>query len=133
MSIRRRIYLSFSLLVSLFVLNGVITIITLNKINNRSTYLSQVVDPSLQTIDDLKKMILESKMYTTNWVFLRSNQEDKKLLVKLHNQDYQVLKSRFNFYTSKWVHKKALDSLDNIFRGFEQLLAIEKEIMGSLL
>jgi CHASE3 domain sensor protein len=65
-SIKRRIYLSFSLLVCLFVLNGIFTIITINKNNKLSARLSKVIDPSLQTLDDFKKLMLESKMYATN-------------------------------------------------------------------
>ena len=29
-------------------------------------------------------------MYTTNWVFLRSKQEDKELLKKMHQTDYTL-------------------------------------------
>src|SRR6185295_1944746 len=93
-TIKKRIYWSFLLLVSLFVVNGVITIIILNINKKSSATLSKVIDPSLQAMDDLKKMMLESKMYATNWVFLRYKQEDKESLKKLHNSDYQELKKR---------------------------------------
>src|ERR1700722_12444126 len=106
-TIRKKIYWSFSVLVSLFVINGAITIITLGNNKKSSSNLSNVIDPSLQAMDDFKKMMLESKMYTTNWVFLRYKQEEKDSL--------------------KWV-----DSLNNIYTGFEQLLRIERGIMGSL-
>ena len=99
-SIKRRIHLSFALLVSLFVINGVIAIVTLNKIKGLSTRLSTVVDPSLHAMDDFNKMMIESKMYTTNWVFLRSKQEDKDLLKKLHDSGYHALKARLKEYTS---------------------------------
>lgn len=131
-SIKRRIYLSFSLLVCLFVLNGIFTNITLNKNNKLSARLSKVIDPSLQSTDNFKKMMLESKMYITNWVFLRSKQEDKDLLEKLHDSDYQVLKSRLNIYSSQWVNKNWVDSLNKVYAGFEKLLTIEKSIMISL-
>jgi signal transduction histidine kinase len=114
------------------VINGFITVITLNKIKNLSNRLSQVVNPSLQALDDFKKMMIESKMYTTNWVFLRSKQEDKDLLKKLHDSDYKALKARINSYTGQWKNKNWVDSLDKVYAGFEQLLAIEKDIMGSL-
>ena len=131
-SIQRRIYLSFSLLVCVFVLNGVITIFTINNNKKFSARLSKVVEPSLQSLKDLEKTMLESKMYSTNWVFLRSNQEDKKLLKRLHDSDYVALKSRISTYASYWVNKNWVDSLNKVFDDFEKLLAIEKNIMSSL-
>jgi CHASE3 domain sensor protein len=88
-TIKKRIYRSFSLLVSLFVINGAITVITLYNSKKASSSLSEVIDPSLQALDDFKKMMLESKMYATNWVFLRYKQEDKELLKKIHNPEYR--------------------------------------------
>lgn len=131
-TIRKRISWSFFLLVSLFVINGVITIITLNNNKKSSAHLSEIIDPSLQAMDDFKKMMLESKMYTTNWVFLRYNQEDKELLRKLHRQDYGELKVRINSYAGGWANKTWADSLKRLYAGFDQLLGIESTIMGSL-
>ncbi|MEO6721955.1 MAG: hypothetical protein ABIN67_16425, partial [Ferruginibacter sp.] len=131
-SIKKRIYWSFLLLVSLFVINGAITIVTLSRINQLSAHLTNVVEPSIQSINDFKRMMIESKMYTTNWVFLRSNQEDKDLLKKLHDSDYNTIKARVNFHFAKWGNKQDSDSLNKIFAGFEKLMIIEKSIMGSL-
>jgi len=131
-SIKQRIYLCFSILVFLFVVNGIITNITLNNTRNFSLRLATVIDPSLHSLEELKKMLIESKMYTTNWVFLRSNQEDKELLKKLHFSEYQALKAKINVYSSQWSRQSYIDSLQNLHTGFEELLAIEKQIMGSL-
>ena len=131
-SIKKRIYWSFLLLVSLFVINGVITISTLNSINKLSALLSNVIEPSIQSINDFNRMMVESKMYTTNWVFLRSNQEDKDLLIKLHDVDYSAIKTRVSLHFSKWGNQKDIESLNKIFTGFEELMIVEKSIMGSL-
>lgn len=101
-TIKSRIYWSFFLLVSLFIVNAAITIIILNRNKNLSTHLSEVVDPSLQSLNDFKKIMIESKMYTTNWVFLRSNQEDKDSLKDLHNSEYPAFKSGINIYAVEW-------------------------------
>src|SRR3984957_8716503 len=131
-TIRKKIYWSFSVLVSLFVINGAITIITLGNNKKSSSSLSNVIDPSLQAMDDFKKMMLESKMYTTNWVFLRYKQEDKDSLRRLHSPEYRQLRSRLDGYAEKWPNRIWVDSLQNIYTGFEQLLRIERSIMGSL-
>jgi len=131
-TIENRIYWSFALLVLLFVINGSVTIITINNNKKSSEKLSSVIDPSLQSLDDFKKMMLESKMYTTNWVFLRYKQEDKESLKRLHQRDYAELRSRIDSYIDKWADTSWVDSLIRIYAGFGQLLDIEKSIMGSL-
>src|SRR5882724_5160238 len=102
-TIKKRIYWSFSLLVSLFVINGSITIATINNNKKSSASLSKIIDPSLQAMDDFKKMMLESKMYATNWVFLRYKQEDKESLKKLHRADYPLLKTRLKALSVQWT------------------------------
>jgi signal transduction histidine kinase len=131
-SIRRRIYLSFLLFVFLFVVNGVITIHTLNNNRELSKRLSGIIDPSLQSVDDFRKLVVESKMYITNWVFLSSREMDKVLLKKLHDTDYHRLKSKLNIYSSQWETRRWIDSLNSVYDRFEGLLSIEKTIMGSL-
>ena len=131
-SIKQRIYWSFSLLVYLFVFSGIITILTINSNKKIATNIFKVIAPSIQALDDFNKMMFESKTYTSNWVFLRSNQEDKKLLIRLHDSGYAALKSRLNGYSLQWKEKNWIDSLNRIYTGFEELLAMEKEIMGSL-
>jgi len=131
-SIKSRIYWSFFLLVLLFGINAVVTISTLIGNKKLSAHIAEVVDPSLQTMDDFRKMMLESKMYTTNWVFLRSNEEDKKLLKKIHWEDYRQLKATITRYFAELNNKKMVDSVQMIFAGFEQLLGIEQGIMNTL-
>jgi signal transduction histidine kinase len=131
-SIKKRIYWSFSLLVFLFVINGIITILTINSNKKLTEHLSKGVEPSLQAIGDFEDMLVESRMYTTNWVFLRSNTEDKRQLEKIHQSGYNTIKLRLNGYATHWVNKNWVDSLNKVFTGFEELLAVEKNIMSSL-
>jgi PAS domain S-box-containing protein len=131
-SIKQRIYWSFALLVCLFVLNGIVTVHTINNNKKLSVHLSGVIEPSLQAMKDLEDMLVASKMYTTNWVFLRFSQEDKKLLKRLHDSGYAAIKTKLNSLSSQWKNKNNVDSLNSVLAGFEKLLAIEKSIMSSL-
>ena len=131
-SIRQRIYLSFLLLVGLFVISGIVTNYTLNNHRKLSARLNHVVDPSLSAIDDFRKMMVESKMYSTNWVFFRYREEDKEQLKKIHAIEYYKLKTRISSYAAQWSNRAWADSINQIFAGFEELLVIEKDIMSSL-
>ncbi|MDB5280210.1 MAG: Histidine kinase [Ferruginibacter sp.] len=131
-SVKQRIYLSFSVLVLLFVVNGIITIVTLNSNKKLSNNISAVIEPSLQSIEDFENILVNSKMYTTNWVFLRSNQNDKDALLKLHNTAYPKLKAKLNSLIPDWDNRSMADSLQQVFVNFEQLLLVEKKLMASL-
>jgi len=131
-SIKKRIYGSFALFVALFVINGVITVITLNSNKRSAERLSSVIDPSLQAMEDFKKVLLESKMYITNWVFLRYSQDDKERLKRLHASDYAELKTRLDACAGQWKSVDWVDSLHKIYIGFNRLLYIERTIMSSL-
>lgn len=119
-------------MVFLFVINGIVTILTLKSNKKLAVNIFKIFDPSIQTLDDFKKIMLESKMYTTNWVFLSSDTEDKRLLKNVQDSDYPKLKLRLNAYSTQWNDKKWVDSINRVYAGFEELLAIEKNIMGSL-
>src|SRR5450432_3521399 len=95
-SIKKRIYVSFSLLVFLFVINGIATIVTLTRNRKLSENISLVIDPSLQAMEDFEDILVHSKMYATNWVFLRSSQEDHEALRKLHAKDYPEIKFKLD-------------------------------------
>jgi signal transduction histidine kinase/DNA-binding response OmpR family regulator len=132
LSIKQRIAFSFWFLGFLFVLNGVITLFTLHQNHRLSQNISTVVLPSMEGIDDFNTMMVASKMYTTNWVFLRSGEEDKKLLQAIHNTEYAALKKRITAHTAQWAQQPITDSLQQVFTRFEQLLLKQKEIMASL-
>jgi PAS domain S-box-containing protein len=131
-TIKNRIYLSFSLLVSLFIINAIITFISIDYNKKLSKHIAEVIDPSLQSMEKLHDMMVQSKMYTTNWIFLRANQDDKNALVKIHSTDYPLLKLELEKCVADWVNKNWVDSLQNVMSGFEELEILEKNIAGSL-
>jgi len=131
-SIKRRIYLSFTLLVILFMLGGFITILTLYNNRKLSTRLSNVINPSLETMDEFQRMLVESKMFTTNWVFLRSKEEDKLSLKNIHEHGYYHLKQKLKTYSRNWTQQNWVDTLSDLNKGFEELMMIERQIMSSL-
>src|SRR4051812_23975861 len=114
-SIRNRIYWSFLLLVVMFIVNSVITVFTLDKSKTLSDHISTVIDPSQQALNDFRSLLIESKMYTTNWVFLRSNKEDKQSLRQLHAIKYPALKQKLNTLFVQLNNPKMTDSLRQVF------------------
>ena len=132
MTIKSKIFLSFSALVVLFVLNGVATIVTLNKNKRLAQHTVEILMPSSDALDSLTLMLVESKMYSTNWVFLRHNNADKQSLMFIEDKQYADLKQKLNFFRGQWNNTRWTDSLGHIIGGFEYLLAVDRRIMEML-
>ena len=132
MTIKSKIFLSFSVLVALFILNGVATILTLNKNKRLAQHTVEILMPSSDALDSLTLMLVESKMYSTNWVFLRYNNADKQSLMFIEDKQYSDLKEKLNFYKRQWNDTRWTDSLGHIIGGFEYLLAVDRRIMEML-
>ena len=124
--------MSFSLLVILFAINSIGSIITLHDNKKLSENIAMVIDPSLQSLEDFEAIVVNSKMYSTNWVFLRSNQDDRLALTKLHTIDYPMEKLKMKALLSRLNDKSMTKDLNELYTNFEDLLVIEKQIMSSL-
>jgi signal transduction histidine kinase len=131
-SIKLRIYVSFLLFGFLFMINAIFTVYILYKTKKMANHVREVVDPSLKKLDDFHDMLMQSKMYSTNWVFLRYSEKDKEALRLMHAKDYYDFKSQLQHLSAQWQTKENSDSLEQLFKGFENLLADEKQIMNSL-
>ncbi|MEO6221150.1 MAG: ATP-binding protein [Ginsengibacter sp.] len=131
-SIRQRIYGGFSLLILLLILNGIASLVTLNNNTKQSAQILTTINPSIQSLEDFKDLLIASEKYTTNTVFLKSNQDDRNALNRLHNIDYPNLKEKLNRLSQNSTDKYLSDSVNKLSAEFEQLIVIEKIILSSL-
>ncbi len=131
-TIKSRLYLSFFLLVFFFLVNGIITVTILDKNKILSSQIATVIDPATQTIIEFNQIIIESKMLSTNWVFIRSNKEDKDALLKLHAVRYPKIKAKLHYLAPKLFDKQVNDSLKIVFNKFENLIKVQKVIISRL-
>ncbi len=131
-TIKSRLYLGFFLLVLLFIVNGVITLVVLQKNKNLSNHISTVIDPATNSLIELNQVVIESKMLSSNWVFVRSNKEDKDALLNIHSTRYPQLRSRLNELTPQLFDKAINDSLQKMYADFDQLIVVQKEIIAAL-
>lgn len=130
-SIRHRIYLSFLLYGSLFIVNGIVAFTVLSKTRNVITNIETVTDPSLSRLNDFRNMVVQSKMNSASWIFLPDNQSDKDSLLKIH-EGYRHLKASLLQLSRQWKSKNEADSLQLSFTKFENILSKQNAIMGLL-
>jgi signal transduction histidine kinase len=132
LSIKKRIWGSFAFLIFLFVLSGIMTAVTLNKSKILSEQITEGIDPVQTHLEDLRDIILESKMYTTNWVFLRSNEEDKAALRRLHTTHYPQTRQKIEALLPALNNKNLGNIVARVFEGFDALLDVENRVMSTL-
>jgi signal transduction histidine kinase/HAMP domain-containing protein len=129
-SIRQRIYWGFSLLILLLVLFGTASLITLSKNKKLSARVSTVINPSIEGLESFKYLVIKSDKHTINSIFLHSN-TDKKELNRLCNNEYPALKQKLNGLIQKWENKQLADSLNKMYDSFEEVIALEKQILST--
>ncbi|WKN33255.1 GAF domain-containing protein [Porifericola rhodea] len=132
-TIGSKIFGGFISLIAIFAINASVSIITIKNSNTLINENTQVIDPSVKAIDEFILLVTESKMLITNWVYLQNNQEDKEALKDLHAFRYPELKDKLNTLLPQWQDTLQRQTVDSVFTGFEELIAIEKDIMSQLI
>ncbi|HRG57623.1 MAG TPA: ATP-binding protein [Bacteroidia bacterium] len=130
-SLSSRIFLSFFILILAFTVNAIITYITIDNNISISNKIFNNSNPSLQNLERFKLLVNESKMFSTNWVFLPAKSTDKKQLLDIHQIKYPEQREKLQNLASQWYSNQG-DSLKSVFNKFEKLLTTEKRIISLL-
>ncbi|MEQ9443760.1 MAG: GAF domain-containing protein [Cyclobacteriaceae bacterium] len=130
-SISGKILGGFLVLITIFAINAIISILTLNTGISLTERTSEITDPSADAIVDFISMVNESEKLITSWVYLQNNEENKQALKDLQLAYPQKKESLIRLSTS-WNDEAQAQQLDSIFTEFESLLETEQEIMASL-
>jgi PAS domain S-box-containing protein len=130
--ISQKITGGFVLLIAVFILNAVLSLITLHNSSSLIQSISEDADPSLTALREFNLLVSNSRMYATNWIYLQANQEDKDALKKLHTVDYPALKEHLTTLQASWNPKQQRILKDSIFPTFDTVLVTEKDIMTEL-
>jgi methyl-accepting chemotaxis protein len=121
----------FLALIFIFMINVALGLLTLNRSADIIRETSDIVDPSKDALNELGLLVSSSRMYITNWVYLRSNTDDKEALQKIHKTGYPELKDKISELKLHWSMDQQ-KQIEAVFADFDELLAIEKNIMADL-
>ena len=128
----KKINIGFAVLVVIALLHAVISFYIIRSNNQTVTRMTNDIDPYVASLESFNLMVTESKMYSTNWVYLQVNEDDKKNLIKLHNKKYPVLKKELLDEANRVGNKADEEGLKKIFADFDNLSAYEQMIMIKL-
>ena len=117
------------------IFNAIFNIYFIQKEKSNLEIINDQINPVNVNLNQLQFLIVRSKMYATNWVYLQAEEESKRNLNKLISEDYPNLKNaliaQFNF-SKVFFQKATQDSINHIFNSCEVLFHYQRLIMGKL-
>ncbi len=127
LTIGTKIIGSFLILILLFV--GIVSLIFWkgNVIDNVAKSSKENYRPSQEAIREFVLLVTRSKMLVTNWVYLSTNEEDKRALKVLQDTDYPALEGRIKNLMTTWESDSQRLWMDTVFIMFDELVEIQKE------
>jgi signal transduction histidine kinase/ActR/RegA family two-component response regulator len=132
LNISSQIFLGFFVLIFLLIVNAGVSYFILRENTEISGTISQSIAPSVKNIDDFNALVIESKMYITNWIYLKDKTSDKKKLIEIHQKRWPEIHDRLNSLLPDWEDSKLSNEVRVAFKDFEKLIAHEKDIMLAL-
>ena len=126
------IYIVFIVVIGISVFNAIYSSFNISRNQDVTTKIMTVEIPSLQSLENMNLLVTKAKMYTTNWVYLQGNKEDKEKLKDLQAIEYPELKGNILALMSMWDDQENADSVQKIFLNFEKLMVHQRQIMASL-
>lgn len=131
-TIRRKIIWGFFALIVIFGANAVYSVYTIYKGNAIIQRSQEVINPITEAVNDFSFLVTRSKMLSTNWVYLQTNEDDKEALRAIHDHEYLEIKNRILKHAAKIELGSDVVTFDSVFMKFDSLLDIEKVIMTDL-
>jgi serine phosphatase RsbU (regulator of sigma subunit) len=127
-----KVTLAFVLVIAIVLFNTIFNSYLIQKNKTTIEEMTEVINPYIESLDEFDVVVTESKMYTTNWVYLQNSIDDKKALDSLQKFHYPQLQKKLEAYTDKLNKASDKDSLQAVFKKFDELIGVEKNIMATL-
>ncbi|HXB39089.1 MAG TPA: SpoIIE family protein phosphatase [Bacteroidia bacterium] len=127
-----KVTFAFVLVIIIVLVNVIFNYYIIQKNKATIAQMTEVINPYIASLEELNLVVTESKMYATNWVYLQNSVDDKKNLDSLHKFHHPQLKKKLDSFFEKLDKQSDRDSLQTVFAKFDKLIAVEKEIMQTL-
>ncbi|GIV35918.1 MAG: hypothetical protein KatS3mg032_0297 [Cyclobacteriaceae bacterium] len=119
LTIGNKILLGFLIVMGLFLANGAIIFFTANNIDRVVATNSEIIRPSKDAINQFVLLVERYQKLITSWVYLQTNDENKKALIQLVNYEYPELKQKISQLTQTWQADSQRVMVDSVFSRFE--------------
>lgn len=127
-TIGKKLGTGFGVLILLTLIAFIVTNKTLNTSKEINDEITHVYNPSVAQLEELKLMVVRSKMLIYNWVYTQEQDTpDKRKLNKLTEQEYPYLKKKLLDISQYWPGedrkeiKIIIEELDGVFEMHEEV------------
>ena len=137
LTIWQRIFGGFSGLLLLFIGGAVMLIVQLNQNVDQIEEYTEVVQPSVENLKELRSLANSSMRLITSYVYFQSESQNdaaKNSLHKLKNKTYPTVKDKLISLSEGWQNDEetAFEILNNTFTAMDSMYSIEQRIVSSL-
>jgi len=137
LTIWQRIFGGFSILLLLFIVGAVALIVQLNQNVAQIDEYTEVVQPSVENLKELRSLANNSMRLITSYVYFQSERENdaaKNSLRKLQSKTYPTVKDKLISLSEGWQDddETAFEILNNTFIAMDSMHSIEQRIISSL-
>ncbi len=132
-TISGKIIWGFAFIYIFFITSAAISYFTVQRGANKINEFSEIVNPSIDLLDDFELIVTQSQLYTLSWVheLTKIRPEDRESLVKLH-LDFLDFKDNLRQLTRKWKGRDLREKVDSVLNDFEALIKYQQNIMEKL-
>lgn len=118
---------------ALFIVNAAIIFMTGNQIDNVVKTSAEIIRPSKDAINEFVLTVERYQKLVTSWVYLQTNEENKKALIQLVKYEYPELKERIEKLKNTWEVDSQKVIVDSVFARFERIQrSAESQITSQL-
>lgn len=129
-SIKTKLFFSFASLVGLFVISFIVVLISVNRSENIIGNLSSNKDASVDNLEELKTLVLDTKYLTSMWIYNRSDEISKEKLREYHNS-YPKIKSQLLKVSKNWDSKDK-KNIETVIVKADSSILFQSQVMESL-
>jgi PAS domain S-box-containing protein len=119
-TIGNKILAGFMAVMALFIINAAIIFMTGNQIDNVVKTSAEIIRPSKDAINEFVLTVERYQKLVTSWVYLQTNEDNKKALVQLVKYEYPELKERIEKLKNTWEVDSQKVVVDSVFARFER-------------
>jgi PAS domain S-box-containing protein len=120
-TIGNKILAGFLAVIALFIINAAIIFMTGNQIDNVVKTSAEIIRPSKDAINEFVLTVERYQKLITSWVYLQTNEENKKALIQLVKYEYPELKERVEKLKNTWQVDSQKVMVDSVFLRFERI------------
>jgi len=130
-SLKFKLLMSFAILVILFVVSFVIILSSVNRSENIMGNLTKNKDASVESMESLKNLVIDTKFLTAMWLYNRTDEVSKEKL-KGNHSNYTEIKASLNNSSGLWNSQDKKD-LDYAINLADSILEQQQLVMSLLI